>query len=256
MRQLRFTTTAPHSMFGPFDNGGILVDPEDRKDLLPSDLKGTRAYIHNEAEDLAGFDIPSFIDGDMGQLDLPVEQQNILMMLPSGNYQCQAKLQTDRSIDNGAYYITLRKRPKVLWGSVHALGDDQKADIQELYHDADIIFLKDLDEQLYKELVGMQKHSNRTVLAWQLIVLCRDHGIQAVFQPSGDPLFHMELGCFNSFQNTPIIPMYFSYNKRISEDYEEDGVMKKISTFKHEGFIEFTANANGIDDEPCEACYE
>lgn len=33
-------------------------------------------HIHDDAEELAGFDLPIFLDGDYGQLDLPVEEQD------------------------------------------------------------------------------------------------------------------------------------------------------------------------------------
>ena len=42
------------------------------------------AYIHGEAEHLAGFDIADYIDGDILQLTEPIEQQDIEMLLPHG----------------------------------------------------------------------------------------------------------------------------------------------------------------------------
>ena len=42
------------------------------------------AYIHGEAEHLAGFDIADYIDGDIEQLRKPVELQDIEMLLPHG----------------------------------------------------------------------------------------------------------------------------------------------------------------------------
>jgi hypothetical protein len=112
MKQLRFTTRSPYSFISE------LVG-EERPDILPIDMsnvgkvieteiKGVGAYIHDEAEDLAGFDIPTFLDGDLGQLDLPINEQDILMILPSGEYPCKAELQlTYPSKDK--YLITLKQ---------------------------------------------------------------------------------------------------------------------------------------------------
>ena len=42
------------------------------------------AYIHGEAEHLAGYDIADYIDGDILQLKEPVDKQEIEMLLPHG----------------------------------------------------------------------------------------------------------------------------------------------------------------------------
>ena len=47
-------------------------------------LDATYAYIHGEAQDLAGFDIPCYIDGDVMQLRQPLDKQQIEMLLPHG----------------------------------------------------------------------------------------------------------------------------------------------------------------------------
>lgn len=89
-----------------------LVTPEHIGELItPKDLKATSAYIHGDAEELAGFDAPTFIDGNLGQLDLPVEEQGIWMLLPSGQHRCKAEL---IEVDFGGkfqrkqYHITLK----------------------------------------------------------------------------------------------------------------------------------------------------
>lgn len=104
MLQLRFTTSNPRA-FG--FAGQPLVTPTLVGELEQSELIGNRAYIHGDAETLARYDIPIFIDGYMGQLDLPVDEQDILMLLPSGEYKCKAELQKEN--DKGSYYITLKQ---------------------------------------------------------------------------------------------------------------------------------------------------
>jgi hypothetical protein len=111
MKQLRFTTTKPMAFMGignPESDHKPLVSPDDKGELVKPELKGTGAYIHDDAESLANYDIPAFIDGDLGQLDLPTEEQDILMLLPSGEYPCKAVLNT-LSGDKDKYYITLNR---------------------------------------------------------------------------------------------------------------------------------------------------
>lgn len=110
MKQLRFTTTEPHSMFNCLDTI-LLVSVDNIGTLSNYIAKGDGAYIHDDAEELAKFDIPHFLDGDLEQLDLPIEEQDILMMLPSGNYQCKAELSYKSMISNkiDKYLITLKK---------------------------------------------------------------------------------------------------------------------------------------------------
>jgi len=104
MKQLRFTTTAPHSMF-EFDDKPLSL-PDEIGEIIYTNVKGRTAYIHSDAEDLAGFDIPIILDGDMGQFDLPVDEQDILMLLPTGEYKCKAVYETD--VISDCYLITLK----------------------------------------------------------------------------------------------------------------------------------------------------
>lgn len=110
MKQLRFTTTEPYSMFGMFGENELLVKVDNIGTLSEYKPKGSGAYIHGDAEELAKFDIPIFLDGDYEQLDLPFEEQDILMMLPSGNYQCIANLSYKSMMSDEAdkYLLTLK----------------------------------------------------------------------------------------------------------------------------------------------------
>ena len=115
MQQLRFTTTGPAFMAGIFETNESnppLVIPEEKGELIRTKVKGRTAYIHLEAEILAGFDIPKFIDGGMGQLDLPIDEQDILMVLPSGEYPCiSTYIKPDpKKWDENCYYITLKEK--------------------------------------------------------------------------------------------------------------------------------------------------
>ncbi len=116
MKQLRFTTTKPMAMLGilnPKEDHKILVTPNKIGEFINDKIIGKTAYIHGIAEGLAGFDIPDFIDGNLGQLDLPFNQQDILMLLPSGEYKCKAEHCMERGATN-SYLITLVSEPFAL----------------------------------------------------------------------------------------------------------------------------------------------
>ena len=97
--------------------GDPLSNIPDKGELInDGKQKYNSSYIHGKAEQLAGGDIPKFIDGDLLELDKPIDQQYILMVLPSGEYECIATptldyiegLDTDES-DQMAYYLTLKE---------------------------------------------------------------------------------------------------------------------------------------------------
>ena len=101
MKQLRITTSEPNFM-GIL--GTPLVTPDVIGELIKTPTIYDKAYIHDDAEQLAGYDIPMFIDGDMGQFDAP---QDILLMLTEKNYQCVA---TVVKLFSGKYYTVILKQ--------------------------------------------------------------------------------------------------------------------------------------------------
>lgn len=88
MNQLRITTTEPHSMFSN-NESDMLVRPDNIGEIIGESVTN-KAYLHGKAEDLAGFDIPIIIDGDISMFDKPKHEQDILLLLPSGEYKCFA----------------------------------------------------------------------------------------------------------------------------------------------------------------------
>lgn len=116
MKQLRFTTTMSMSfagVFNPKEDFKPLALPTEIGEIIQDKLKGKNIYIHGDAEDLAGFDIPLFIDGNLGQLDLPIEQQDILMCLPNKTYKCKAEYYSKYDGFSTGYLITLFDEPFV-----------------------------------------------------------------------------------------------------------------------------------------------
>lgn len=104
MKQLIVTTSNPFMMGA---SGKPLCDTDVYSgEIIESDIKGTRAYLHGELELKAGYDIPIFMKGNMAQLDQPINNQDILCVIHDKEYVCQAELQTKG--DRGAYYITIK----------------------------------------------------------------------------------------------------------------------------------------------------
>lgn len=111
MKQLRLTTSNPMSVLSMMGRTP-LITPDNIGELVMDKVKGSKAYIHGKAESIAGFDLPIFIDGDLGQLDLPTEQQDILLLLPMGEYKCKAEYHDEIGASN-CYLITLASEPSV-----------------------------------------------------------------------------------------------------------------------------------------------
>ncbi len=104
MNQLRITTSEPCSMFS-LQNTEMLVDVSDRGEIYGTS-KTNKAYLHGKAQELAGFDIPIIIDGDISIFDKPKNEQNILLILPSGEYKCYAYY-NDTIFASNCYLIEL-----------------------------------------------------------------------------------------------------------------------------------------------------
>lgn len=109
MKPLYFTTTEPYSFFG--DDGFPKKARTSRTDFPPfvtCELKGRNvAYIHGSAEQIAGFDVPLILGGDKAQLDLPISEQEIYMVIGDKEYKCKAALNSKGHIDENIYYLTL-----------------------------------------------------------------------------------------------------------------------------------------------------
>ena len=105
MKILKFTSSKP-GFFG--STGEPLVFPKEGEE--PEFFKNTKpksnsVYIHGEAESLAGYDIPIFLSGSMDMLNVPVEEQDIVMVLPNGEHKCKATINV--GIISTSYYLTL-----------------------------------------------------------------------------------------------------------------------------------------------------
>ena len=109
MQTLKFTTSKPGSLGA---TGEPLVFPKEGEEF--EFFKGTKPksdsiYIHGEAEDLAGYDIPIFLSGSMDMLNVPIEEQDIVMVLPDSEHKCKATI--NAGITGESYYLTLYDEP-------------------------------------------------------------------------------------------------------------------------------------------------
>jgi hypothetical protein len=101
MEKLIFTTSEPQS----FGMSGEPLIGEQKTINISDPLILDSAYIHGKAEELAGFDIPIFLAGDLSNLDLPIEEQQIYMLLPSGEYKCKSMV--NPGVIKSHYLLTL-----------------------------------------------------------------------------------------------------------------------------------------------------
>jgi len=85
--------------------GQPLVSPDDIGEKF-GESQFQRAYLDGAAELIAGFNQVVFIDGDMGQLDKPPQEQQIRMILPQGEYECIA---SGEEAMMGGYMIRLKE---------------------------------------------------------------------------------------------------------------------------------------------------
>ena len=105
MKTLKFTTCNPR-FFG--STGEPLVFPKEGEEVeffKNTKPKSNSVYIHGEAEELAGYDIPIFLSGSMDMLNIPVEEQDIIMVLPDSEHKCKCTI--EETLYDNAYYITL-----------------------------------------------------------------------------------------------------------------------------------------------------
>ena len=105
MKKLKFTTSKP-GFFGSTGEPLVLPkegeEPEFFKDTKP---KCNSIYIHGEAESLAGYDVPIFLSGSMDMLNVPVEEQDIVRVLPNGEHKCKSTINVGPISES--YYLTL-----------------------------------------------------------------------------------------------------------------------------------------------------
>jgi hypothetical protein len=124
---------------------------------------------------------------------------------------------------------------RAIWASPHRPTKEQIQDIES--NGYVIRFLVDTNPELFQELSNLTIDSDREALARKLLRADCD----LLLQPAGDPAFQFLLGAEKALAHkegvkTPRVLHAFSH--RVSKDIiQPNGALKKISTFKFEGWI-------------------
>ena len=126
------------------ETGQGLVNPKNNGEVY-GNSKFDSAYIQGEAEQLAGFDLPMFIDGDLSQLDKPEDEQQIRMLLPHGEYEMVARTTDEGGMELNSYFLLLKVEEDV--------PDDEEFDLGEM-DDYNINNLEEPSEDLRNYEMG------------------------------------------------------------------------------------------------------
>ena len=120
---------------------------------------------------------------------------------------------------------------KLLWCSAHTPTKEQ---LNELEIIGKLTFLKDINPSLQEKINNCPSdRTELTNMCWSLGALGKFEEFTLV-QLGGSPLFLMIAGQLLGGD----VSVIFADSERISEDIPQaDGSIKKISTFRHKGFI-------------------
>lgn len=127
------------------------------------------------------------------------------------------------------------KLTTVVWASPHNPTTEQL----EALKFSKVEFLKEIDPELFNEIsdspsdaIGLSKLAEK---------LCKKLAGKAIVQPAGSPAFQCALGKEIEAKRNLSMPtpkVIYAHSKRVSVDeMMEDGTIKKVSIFKHEGWI-------------------
>jgi len=138
---------------------------------------------------------------------------------------------------------------KILNTMAHALTDEQIIDLNNMFTQNNISNLRDVDNELFKQLSNITVDSDLNYLANWLLEVARKFDI--VILPIGSPAFMFKFATkippkfpsilFPNIFNPPVnmnLTFLFAHSDRISiEKQNEDGTVTKTNTFKHVKFL-------------------
>ena len=122
-----------------------------------------------------------------------------------------------------------------LWASPHK---PQSGQLKML--DGAVYFLEEVHPELFDKICNMTFDTNIIKLADELLAYCLNNNYQVLVQPGGSPAFQATLGLLKAENNINAMKLgiCWSFSKRVSEDIpQDDGTIKKVAIFKHEGFV-------------------
>ncbi len=126
-----------------------------------------------------------------------------------------------------------------IWASVHKPTTEQLENLISR-EKSRVVFLSNLNKDLFNEIIDLKKDSDLDQISRELVNVVRNNFIDEkaiLVQPSGNPALHVHVGMWlehHKLDNR----IWFSFSRRIAEDIpQDDGTIKKITIFKHEGWI-------------------
>lgn len=123
---------------------------------------------------------------------------------------------------------------KILNTMQHALTDEQIIDLNNMFTQNNISNLRDVDNELFKQISNISVDANLNDLAEQLLNVAKEFDI--VILPIGSPAFMFTFSRLTHFHRD--IVFIFAHSDRISvEKQNEDGTITKTNVFKHVKFL-------------------
>lgn len=137
--------------------------------------------------------------------------------------------------------MTTKKRITAVWASPHNPTTEQLESLKKEF--SKVEFLKEINPELFDEICNSP--SDEDELDKLAVRLCDATVNKALIQPAGSPAFQFALGkeikdrrggWYEFPVPRPIV--VYAHSKRESiDEVLEDGTIKKVSIFKHEGWI-------------------
>jgi hypothetical protein len=132
---------------------------------------------------------------------------------------------------------------RLVWCSAHTPTDEQK---KSLLSSGSLLYLSDIDVRLLDRLSNSpdNRRELETLVIQLTSLLSRlsydDDGVYTptvAIQPAGSPAFQMMFGAYLQSIDR-LDQVLYAHSERVSEDIvQPDGSVKKISVFKHLGWV-------------------
>jgi len=121
----------------------------------------------------------------------------------------------------------------IIWASVHPPLEIQEDEFKE--SNTRLLYLIDLDEELFDSITNITKKSNLKKLVYNLLMLATKHSAVLV-QPAGNPAFQEALGFLNSAYDLGASVIYAHSTREAVEIINEQKEVIKTSKFVHDGW--------------------
>jgi hypothetical protein len=132
-----------------------------------------------------------------------------------------------------------------VWCANHEIAREQVEELitRDETTGARILYLTDINYELYNEICSIKEDTNYIELANKLVNQIDEIDDESfaddtvyIVQPAGNPKFQYSLGMVQgeNIGNEEVFPVLYAYSKRVSEDIQlPGGGTKNVSVFKH-----------------------